>query len=722
MNLSAPQQNEAALHAVDYWQVIKNRYGIILLTLLLVFMTAAVITYVMPRKFESKAVIEVKPRVPGMSPLGPGMTDTSGYRQMTPQFFATEFEKIKSRNALEKVVDNLELLNRWGVQKEDAISILKGIVDTQNLRGTDLIEIRVRHTDKEDAKNIAEEVALAYKDYREELERRDAERALHELNKAVRDQEDKVEDRRKVLTTIARTKRIIYKGTDSYYGTTGVDEDQGARDSLHTFYQLEQEKMQLESQINSLLKYDADQLMVYASGLDLPDNIIRNLFPQYLEAKRRLESLKIEGLGDRHPTVLSATDQIENMKRQLDEGVVNLRATLQAQLDLANERLKSVEAKKNEDIEEAIKRGLDAQDYVDAKRDFETDQELLQNLKLKLIGETVSSNMPRETVEIHEEPVIAGGPVSPNVTLNLVLGAVVGLIFGVGIAFFLEYLDTSVKTLEDVERYLQVPVLAVIPKEVGVLHKQSGMSPDAEAYRILRTNIEFNRKNPEDNAITVVSGGAGEGKSTTLVNLAYICAQGGYTTLMIDADLRRPRLHTFFDINNSVGLTNYLTTDLMLEDVILQTPVDNLYFMPSGILPADAAGILNSRRMSELIQDVKQRFDLVLVDSPPILGVSDASVLASEVDLTMLVIQHRKLPRNMLLRVKQAVENVGGNVIGVVLNNVDVRSDSQYQYYTSYYTYYAPAESQGGSGPVPAPTPQQAAQTTASRGNDSDLY
>jgi capsular exopolysaccharide synthesis family protein len=284
-----------------------------------------------------------------------------------------------------------------------------------------------------------------------------------------------------------------------------------------------------------------------------------------------------------------------------------------------------------------------------------------------------------------------------------------------------------VKTLEDVERYLQVPVLAVIPKDVGVLHRQSGNSPDAEAYRILRTNIEFNRKNPEDNAITVVSGGAGEGKSTTLVNLAYICAQGGYTTLMIDADLRRPRLHTFFDINNSVGLTNYLTTELMLEDVILQTPVDNLYFMPSGILPADAAGILNSRRMSELIQDVKQRFDLVLVDSPPILGVSDASVLASEVDLTMLVVQHRKLPRNMLLRVKQAVENVGGHVIGVVLNNVDVRSDSQYQYYTSYYTYYAPAEAQPIQAVAAAPASPSAQQpkpqeTAAPRGQDSDLY
>lgn len=695
MNTTSVQQNEAMLHAVDYWQVIKNRYGIILLSLLLVFMTAAVITYVMPKKYESETTIEVKPRIPGLSPLGSQLNELAGTGRMTEQFFGTEFEKIKSRNSLQKVVQNLELVNRWGVDKETALAILKAIVNTQNIRGTDLISIRVRHTNKVDARDVAEEVARAYRQYRAEIESHDADNALQELNKAVRNQEDKVEERRKVLATIVRTKGIIYKGTDSFYGQTGVDEDQGARTALEAYNELEQEKRKLESQISSLLKYDSDQLMVYAAGLDLPDNIIRNLYPLYLESKRQLDGLRINGLGARHPTVLAANDQIQNMKRQLDEGVVNLRATLTAQLDLAADRLKSVEAMKDETREEAIKRGLDAQDYVDAKRDFETDQELLQTMKLKQMGETISSKMPPETVLVHDSPVISESPVSPNVTLNLVLGAVVGLIFGVGIAFFLEYLDTSVKTLEDVERYLQVPVLAVIPKDISLLHRQRGSSPDAEAYRILRTNIEFNRKNPEDNVITVVSGGAGEGKSTTLMNLSYICAQGGYTTLMIDADLRRPRLHTYFGINNSVGLTNYLTTDLMLEDVILQTPVDNLYFMPSGILPVDAAGILNSRRMSELIQDVKQRFDLIFVDSPPILGVSDASVIASEVDLSIIVVQHRKLPRNMLLRVKQSIENVGGNILGVVLNNVDVRSDSQYQYYTSYYTYYAPSESHG---------------------------
>jgi len=358
---------------------------------------------------------------------------------------------------------------------------------------------------------------------------------------------------------------------------------------------------------------------------------------------------------------------------------------------LVERRLQEMQQVVNRTRDEAVDQALESQDYIEAKREYESAQAMLQSMKLQHSAKRIALKLPKNPITIHQEPKIGKKPISPRVTLYLSLGALVGLVFGVTIAFFLEYLDTSVKSLEDVERYLQVPVLAVVPRDVGILHKQSGMSPDAEAYRILRTNIEFNRKNPEDNSITVVSGGAGEGKSTTLVNLAYVCAQGGYTTLMLDADLRRPRLHTFFDINNSVGLTNYLTTDLMLEDVILQTPIDNLYFLPSGILPADAAGILNSRRMSELIQDVKQRFDLILVDSPPILGVSDASVLASEVDLTMIVVQHRKLPRNMLLRVKQAIENVGGQIIGVVLNNVDVRSDSQYQYYTSYYTYYAPS-------------------------------
>jgi polysaccharide biosynthesis transport protein len=162
--------------------------------------------------------------------------------------------------------------------------------------------------------------------------------------------------------------------------------------------------------------------------------------------------------------------------------------------------------------------------------------------------------------------------------------------------------------------------------------------------------------------------------------------KGGYNVLVVDADLRRPSQHRFFETDNSVGLSNYLSGGKELDEVIKKTKVENLSFMPSGFLPSDAVGILNSQRMSEMIETVKRRYDLVFFDSPPILGVSDGAILASEVDLAMMVIQHRRFPRSMLQRVKQSILGVGGNLVGAVLNNVDLRHDQSYQYYSHYYS------------------------------------
>jgi capsular exopolysaccharide synthesis family protein len=203
--------------------------------------------------------------------------------------------------------------------------------------------------------------------------------------------------------------------------------------------------------------------------------------------------------------------------------------------------------------------------------------------------------------------------------------------------------------------------------------------------------------------VTFVSGGAGEGKSTTLANLAFTFAQGGYNTLIVDADLRRPSQHRMFGVDNDKGLTDFLTSDLDLEDVVQTTSLPGLFLLPSGRLPSDAVGVLNSQRMMDLVAQVRTRFDIVFFDSPPILGVSDASVLVRALDLTIIVVQHRRFPRAMLQRVKQAVQNVGGNILGVVLNNVDVRHDQYYEYYTNYYNYYytpRAADSLNGGSPA----------------------
>ena len=279
-------------------------------------------------------------------------------------------------------------------------------------------------------------------------------------------------------------------------------------------------------------------------------------------------------------------------------------------------------------------------------------------------------------------------PARPNKTLNILLGVIVGLVVGVGLAFFIEYLDTSVKTIDDVERALQTHVLGVIPQNVGSLLDEGADSPHAEAYRVLRTNILFSRKAETQNTITVVSGGAGEGKSTTLFNLACIFAQNGARVLVVDSDLRRPSLHKILRISNTVGLTNYLLGQKPIEEVIQTTTIKSLDFMPSGKLPSSSMGILSSVKMRELVKELKRRYDFVFFDSPPIMGVSDASVLASEVDLTLQVIQYRRYPQPMTVRAKQMIEKVGGQLLGVVLNNINMAQDENYYYYSGYYYDY----------------------------------
>ena len=298
--------------------------------------------------------------------------------------------------------------------------------------------------------------------------------------------------------------------------------------------------------------------------------------------------------------------------------------------------------------------------------------------------------LPKEsTVEITDDADLPIKAVRPNIPLNIALGVVVGLVLGVGLAFFIEYLDTSVKTIDDVERALNAAVLGVIPQNVGSLLDEGDESPHAEAYRVLRTNILFaGRKSETQTTFSVVSGGAGEGKTTTMFNLAVVFAQQGDRVLVVDSDLRRPSMHRFFKLSNNIGLTNYLLGQATIEEVIQTTELPSLHFIPSGKLPSSSMGILSSAKMKEFVAEMKSRYDYVFLDAPPIMGVSDASVLASMVDMCVLVVQYRKYPQLMTQRAKDMVTKVGGELVGVVLNNINISQDSYYYYYSGYYYDY----------------------------------
>jgi polysaccharide biosynthesis transport protein len=727
------QTNDTKMHALDYWQVVRNRWGVILLTFFLITLASLVIIALLDKKYAGRTKFQI------LQSSAPDVfsTITNDFRQtVSANWLETQYRAMTAKENLKRVVKRLNLDTEWRTSEEDAASRLERMLETEQERGTEIVTVTAWSTNASESMYIANEVRKAYGEWRTESEKDRITRLSYTLTSQIKSQDEEVERTRQEMNDLAKKHNIVDRvplSTGQGYSPViqdGLNDADAARAYMN---KLEEDMLRLKTQFQGLIGLEGEKLIAGAMELGVQNSTIQKLYPEYQSEVAIKSSLLKSGFGPRHPKILGLQESTTTKYGQLKQAAEIFRDNLKMQLEQQTKMVADAKARAEGKTTDFVAETQNQNEYASAKRKHEAALMLLNSIKEHAMKMKVDEGVTKKPIEVLEEAKAEVNPSKPNVMLLLSIGAGLGLLLGLLLAFFLEYLDTSVKSLDDVERYLGVPVLAVIPKDVGVLHKQSGLSPDAEAYRILRTNIEFNRRSADANAITIVSGGAGEGKSTTLVNLAYICAQGGYNTLMIDGDLRRPKLHTFFDINNSVGLTNYLTTALMLEDVVLQTPIENLYFMPSGILPADAAGILNSRRMSELIADVKNRFDLVLIDSPPILGVSDASVLASEVDLTIVVIQHRKLPRNMLLRVKAAIENVGGNLLGVVLNNVDVRSDSQYQYYTSYYTYYSPTNVDTKAKARPsAPQQQQKDQPAAkpsarpagapSRGADKDDY
>ncbi len=683
---------ELQRHALDYWQIIRNRLGLIFLSFVLVFAVAAIVTYIMPRKYRGRVEMVIERNVVDVRVQGHEMELAS---TMADSFLKTQFEIITKRKTLDRVVENLDLMKRWNLPtKQMAAGRLTGNIDAQSSIKSDFITIEYFDEDAKLAADIANSIAESYRETRLEVDNKRTDNAVEQLTAQITAKEQQT--RLALDKTIEIKKRLgVFEMPNFSNQRSAMESDVMTLDGnnlitgANDIWKLKKEVSDMTTQTEQLRTLDGDDLIRQAGELKVENETIKKLGPVYQDLILKQQNLGSAGLGKAHPTMKGIAAEIQKTRELLLEAAIDYRKNLSFRLSTAQKVLVETESMNDVQRKKAIDKQAENQELLAAKREWEILSSETAKLKDTKASKEIDKQMSKTPVTVYQAAEPEGRPFKPNVPLNLALGGLVGLMFGFGLAFFLEYLDTSVKSMEDVERLLGVPVLAVIPQNIGVLHRTTGMNVDAEAYRILRTNIEFNRKNPNANCISVVSGGAGEGKSTTMVNLATVCAQGGYTTLIIDADMRRPRMHTFFDVANNHGLSTYLTTDVPLAEVVTRTPVENLYFLPSGIMPSDPAGLLNSQKFTDLIADVKSRFDLVLIDSPPILGVSDASVLAAEADMSIIVAQHRKLPRQMLLRVKMAVENVNGTVLGVVLNNVDIRSDSSYAYATNYYTYYS---------------------------------
>ena len=689
--LRVPAPQETKLHFLDYWRIIRIRKTVILAVFLLVVITATLVTFILPESYSSMARIKVERDQSDVSFLTDPRMGAPAY---DPYFIQNEFETIKSERVLTNVVANLNLNDDWGkkynggppLKTYESVARLRAMMDLQPVRNTSFIDVKVYSEKPDEAAGLANAVARDYQSYRLEVRKQLSLGGVKALEERWKEQEDKIHAAQTNLDRL-REELKISDAIVAADAPTMLMSAEMVRKLEGMRIELEATVMQQETLLEKLKGMSRDKL-IYALPTATPDALLNSLLEQRNYAEQAL-IVKGKDFGESHPEVVKLHGQVEDLKTKIDNQVDGILMGLDSRVSAVREQLNKlkdeVEKAKTNDIATARQ----TQPYWEAKRKLEDLQRFSQVLQMKIMSEKIEASLPKTTmVEIMDDALPSIRPVKPNKPLNIALGIIIGLVVGVGLAFFIEYLDTSVKTIDDVERSLQSPVLGVIPQNVGLVLEEGVDSPHAEAYRVLRTNILFSRKDEKLNTVAVVSAGAGEGKSTTVFNLASVFAQSKQRTLIVDSDLRRPTLHKMLGISNNLGLTNYLMKQNTLEEVIQTTDLPTLDFLASGKLPSSSLGILSSLQMKDLINELKRRYDFVFFDSPPIMGVSDASILASEVDMTLQVIQYRRYPQPMNIRAKQLIEKVGGNLVGIVLNNINMSQDESYYYYSGYYHDY----------------------------------
>ena len=692
MDLTKNQpQPEARLHFLDYWRIIRIRKAIIITVFLITAIIATAVTFILPPSYASTTEIEIEPDYVADINVG-GQT----YATYDPYFIQTEYEIMQDQQVLNRVVDALNLNEVWGkkynngepFKTSETIEFLKRKISLDPVRNTKLIDITVYDDDPQEAADLANGIATAYRDYRLDLQRQRIMGGIKVLQDTFDADAQKIQAMQANVDTL-RTNLGVNDTDPTSIGPTPLLSSEQMQQLNTSMIEGQMRYAQLETQLADLKKLSPDQLRNVLPGT--PGVVATDLssdLDKLHSAEQKFVTMTNE-YGVDNPDVISLKSLIAELNHEIDASVNGIMSTLEVNVQSEKASLDSlvtmVDSAKLQEQKETSR----SQPYWEAKRDLENEIEFHKLLAAEIAQKRLDVDIPKTSdVTIERVAEANKSPVRPNKTLNIVLGIVFGLLVGVGLAFFIEYLDTSVKTIDDVERALQTPVIGVIPQDVGCLLDEGVDSRHAEAYRVLRTNIMFSRKDDKLNSIVVVSAGAGEGKSTTVTNLATVFAQAGDRVLIVDSDLRRPTLHKILRVSNSIGLTNYLLKQNTLEEVIQTTSIPTLHLMASGKLPSSSMSILNSSQMREMITELKRRYDFVFFDSPPILGVSDASVLASEMDMVIQVIQYRRYPQPMNIRAKQSIEKVGGKLIGIALNNINMSQDESYYYYSGYYHNY----------------------------------
>jgi len=684
----------------DYLRILFKRRWAALAVFMVIVGTTALYSFLATPIYKATTQILVERQMPRLLESREGGSYSS--EAFNQEFYQTQYKLLASRALAEKVATKLDLYNNpnFTTQKmpEDAtelqrqhykdriINRLMKTIEVTPIRNSSLVDVSFYNQDSKLAALVVNTVAQSYIEQSLDLRFAASQEGATWLNQKIAEARKKLEDSELKINQYARAHNIV------------------AYENKETITAQKLEQLNKELITAQTKRSEAEtKFREVSQGHPIPE-VINNQLIQNLKGEEAKIIAQISELGrkfgERHPRMIQLNQELAGARGKIASEHAHIVQAVKNEYRMAQNQEASLKKALEEQKTDTQDLGDRTVEYKVLLRDVETNRALYENMLKSLKTTTATENLPSTNIRIIYPASVPEKPAKPRKALNLLLSLVVGSFMALGLVFGLEYVDTSIKNPEDVKKWLDIPNLAMIPhletqeaqdkgQIPGLVVHHGGNPLAAEAYRALRTSIVFSAAGKAPEVILVTSSLPGEGKSLTSINLAAAMAKAGKDVLLIDADMRRPSLHKLFQVEQEPGLSNYLVGEV--NDIpCVPTIVPNLFLLSCGKIPPNPSELLGSARMEELLAKAQERFAQIIIDSPPIISVTDATILSTKSEAVLLVIRAEEVPRKAAKKAKDQLLGVNSNLLGSVLNDIPFQKHGYYyyNYYHKYQSYY----------------------------------
>ncbi len=705
----------------EYWRVIKRHKWAILSTLLMVVSIVTAATYLTRPVYRATTKVEIGKETERVV-SGQRIMEVETANVFNPLYLQTQVEILQSRDLARRVIQKLRLSNHDEFQlraktplgeneKEvQLVNRFQSRYDVASGRMSRVVSLSFDAYNPALAAEVANSMAREYISWSLEGRTQGVEGAKEFLNLKLSESKKELVNSEEEYSQFMTEHRII-----------SLDEDKGnieldrASQQNRQLVEVENQRREAEAIYERSRQVQPDDLPQV-----LADTQVQNLSKELGKQEQELANLSAKYQAT-YPAVKQVKDQVEELKKQLVEAKQKVIKNIETQYEVARRKEADLVASLSRSKGQAIQQNRESVELNMLKQKLDIDRKIYEDLLQRSRQAGVESEFHPSNIRIIQNAEVPIAPVKPNKLLNIGLSILIGLALGIGLAFFLEYLNNTINSAEDVDRFIHLPPLGAVPSLQAIGKRRSlgygygrrksaalalakndnsgelvsthdSLSTYAESYRALRTSLLLSSAEHAPRTMLITSSHPAEGKTTIVANTAISLAQTGAKVVILDADMRRPRCHRILNTKNDIGLSTYLSRDVTLEEIIqTDTEIENLHVIPAGPVPPNPSELLSSVKLRILLAQLQETYDHIVIDSPPVIHVTDALIVSPQVDGVVLVVKSNHTPREAVARSKQALLDVNAKIFGVVLNHVDpAREGYYYNYKHSYYN--APEE------------------------------